>query len=135
MHGATYNFRHCTHHEQGNRLLGKFSLYSSFFTALKKNRLRMIISTWRKQPYITYQSLGLLQRNKDFWTPLEQANKMMSRVLLLRTSFTKKETLKKVTESFQQYANMHPMYLMLYTANLGLCDYVLFSQIRSPVFW
>ena len=26
---------------------------------------------------------------------------------------------------------MHPMYSMLYTANLGLCDYVLFSQIQS----
>ena len=25
---------------------------------------------------------------------------------------------------------MHSMYSMLYTANLGLCDYVLFSQIR-----
>ena len=28
---------------------------------------------------------------------------------------------------------MHPMYSMLYTANLGLCDYVLFSQIRSHI--
>ena len=31
----SYNFHHCTHHEQGNRLLGNFSLYSSFFTAFK----------------------------------------------------------------------------------------------------
>ena len=31
----SYNFRHCTHHEQGNGLLGKFFLYSSFFTAFK----------------------------------------------------------------------------------------------------
>jgi len=26
---------------------------------------------------------------------------------------------------------MHPMYSMLYTVNLDLCDYVLFSQIQS----
>ena len=31
----SYNFHHCTHHEQGNGLLGKFFLYSSFFTAFK----------------------------------------------------------------------------------------------------
>ena len=36
-------------------------------------------------------------------------------------------------EFFQQYANMHPIYSMLYTANLGLCDYVLFLQIRSHI--
>ena len=34
-------------------------------------------------------------------------------------------------EFFQQYANMQPMYSMLCTANLGLCNYVLFSQIQS----
>ena len=34
--------------------------------------------------------MDLLQRNKDFPTPLEQANKMMSRFLLLGDSFTKK---------------------------------------------
>ena len=28
---------------------------------------------------------------------------------------------------------MHPMYSMLYTANLSLCNYVLFSQIRSQI--
>jgi len=31
----SYNFHHCTHHEQGNGLLGKFFLYLSFFTACK----------------------------------------------------------------------------------------------------
>ena len=31
----SYNFRHCTHHEQGNGWLGKFFLYSSFFTAFE----------------------------------------------------------------------------------------------------
>jgi len=31
----SYSFCHCTHHEQGNGLLGKFFLYSSFFTAFK----------------------------------------------------------------------------------------------------
>ena len=31
----SYNFCHCTYHEQGNGLLGKFFLYSSFFTAYK----------------------------------------------------------------------------------------------------
>jgi len=30
---------------------------------------------------------------------------------------------------------MHPMYSMLYTANLGLCDYVLFSQIQSHIIY
>ena len=87
---------------------------------MKKNWLRTIISTWHKQVPITYESLGLLQRNKDFWTPLEQANKMMSRFLLLRPSFTKKEKFKKSTEFFPQYANMHPMYSMLYTAKFRL---------------
>ena len=31
----SFNFRHCTRHEQGNRLLGKFFSYSSFFTTFK----------------------------------------------------------------------------------------------------
>ena len=31
----SYNFRYCTHHEQGNGVLGKFLLYSPFFTAFK----------------------------------------------------------------------------------------------------
>jgi len=98
---------------------------------VKKDRARTIVSTWRKQAPITYESLGLLQGNKDIRTPLEQANKMMSRFLLLRPSFTKKEMFKKFTKFFQQYANTHPMYSMLHTANLGFCNYFLFSQIRS----
>ena len=56
---------------------------------------------------------------------------MKSRFLLLCPSFTKKEMFKKFTEFFQQYAIMLPMYSMLYTANLGMRDYVLFSQIWS----
>ena len=59
---------------------------------------------------------------------------MMSRFLFLHPSFTKKETFKKFMEVFKQYTNMCPMYSMLYAANLGLCDYVLFSQIRSQLF-
>jgi len=47
---------------------------------MKKNRSHMIVLTWHKQASITYISL---QRNKDFWISLEQANKMMSRFLLL----------------------------------------------------
>jgi len=43
----------------------------------------------QKMPIICL-SLDLLQRNKDFSTPLEQANKMMPRFLLLGDSFTKK---------------------------------------------
>jgi len=31
----SYNFHHCAHHEQGNLLLGKSFLYSSFFAAFK----------------------------------------------------------------------------------------------------
>jgi len=31
----SYNFHHCAHHEQGNRLLGELFLYSSFFTAFQ----------------------------------------------------------------------------------------------------
>ena len=53
---------------------------------------------------------------------------MMSRLLLLGPSFTKQE---KYTEFFQQCTNMDLVYSMLYTANLGLCNYVLFSQIQS----
>ena len=91
---------------------------------MKKNWLCTIVLTWHKQVPITHESLSLLQRNKEYQTLLEQANEMMSRFLLSRPSFTKKETLKKSTEFLQQYANMHPMYSMLYIANLGLCDYV-----------
>ena len=66
---------------------------------MKKNWSRTIVSTWCKQAPITYESLGLLQQNKDFWAPLELANKMMSRFLLLRP-FTKKQTFKNFTEFF-----------------------------------
>jgi len=98
---------------------------------IKKNWSHTLVSTWPKQAPIIYESFGLLLRNKHFQTPLEQANKLMSRFLLLRPSFTKKEMFKKFVELFQQYANIHSMYSMLYTVNLGLCDYALFSQIRS----
>ena len=100
---------------------------------MKKNRLSMIASTRRKQMLIMYVSSGLLQRNKDSPTPLEQANKMISRFLLLVPSFTKKEGLKKFTEFFNNMQVFHPMYSMLYTVNVGLCDYVPFSQIRSHI--
>ena len=30
-----YNLHHCVHHKQGNQVLGKFFLYSLFFTAYK----------------------------------------------------------------------------------------------------
>jgi len=102
----SYNFCHCTHHEQGNRLMGKFFLYSSFFTTfegkfMKKNQSQAIISTWRKQVPITYISLGLLQRNTDFQTTLEQANKMMSRFILLGPSFTKKKNVQNFFNNSQ----------------------------------
>ena len=48
-----------------------------------------------------YVSLGLLQRNNDFPTPVEQANKMISRFLLLVPSFTKKDVFKKFIGFFQ----------------------------------
>jgi len=109
----SYNFCHCVRHEQGNRLLGKFFLYWSFFIAFKgeiheENWSRTIISTWRKQVPITYVSLSLLLQNKDFPTRLEQANKMMSRFLLLGPPFTKKETFKTFTEFFQQLCKYAP---------------------------
>jgi len=75
---------------------------------MKKNWSCTIISTWRKQVPITYVSLGLLKQNKHFWTPLEQANKMMSRFLLLHCSFTKKETFKKFTEVFSTMCKYAP---------------------------
>jgi len=57
-----------------------FSLYhsSSLRTetkSVKKNRSHMIIMTWHKQRIITP---SLWQRNKNFRTPLEQANKMIT---------------------------------------------------------
>ena len=97
---------------------------------MKKNRSHTIVSIWCKQAPITYESLGLLQRNKDFQIPLEQANKVMSRFVLLHPFFTKKETFKKFMDFFQKYTNMHTMYSMLY---IGLCDYVLSSQIWSHI--
>jgi len=98
----SYNFCHCTHHEQGNRLLNKFFLYSFFSLVkfMKKNWLLTIVSTWHKQVLITYELLGLMQWNKGFQTALEQENKMMPRFLLLSPSFTKKEMFKKFTEFF-----------------------------------
>ena len=75
---------------------------------------------------ITYVSSGLLQRNNDFPTPLEQANKMISRFILLVPSFTKKEGFKNLRNFFNNTQAFHPMYSMLHTVNLGLCDYVPF---------
>ena len=56
---------------------------------------------------------------------------MISRFLVLIPSFTKQEGLKEYTEFFNNMQVFHPMYSMLYTVNLGLCDYVPFSQIWS----
>ena len=80
---------------------------------------------------ITYVSVGLLQRNKDFPIPHEEANKMISRFLLLVSSFTKKEAFNKFMDFFNNMQNFHPCFSMLYTGNLGLryCDR--FLQIRS----
>ena len=36
-------------------------------------------------------------------------------------------------EFFSNMQVFHPMYSMLYTVYLGLCDYVPFSQIRSHI--
>ena len=63
---------------------------------MKKNWSRTIISTWCKQMPIPKIFLGLLNRNKYFPTVLEQANKVMSRFVLLAPSFTKKEVLKNL---------------------------------------
>ena len=41
-----------------------------------------------KQMPVTYVPLGLLQQNKDFPTAPEQANKMMSRFILLVPFFS-----------------------------------------------
>ena len=71
-----YNLHHRVRHEKGNQLLGKFFCISPFFTAKKgkineEKSIRKIVSTCRKQTPITGVSLGLLQQNKDFHTPLE----------------------------------------------------------------
>ena len=71
---------------------------------MKKHRLRTIISTWRKQAPITYESLGLLQQNKYFLTPLEQANKIMSRFLLLCPSFTNIQKIYIIFSTIRKYA-------------------------------
>ena len=72
--------------------------------------------------------------NKDFQTPLELENKMMSRCLLLCPSFTKKEMFKKFTDFFQQYTNMHPC-IQCFILQIKACDYVLFLQIRSHIIY
>ena len=61
----SYNIHRRVRHEQVNQLLGTFFLYSpsSLHTKAKfvKNIWsRTIASTWRKQMFITYVSLGLL---------------------------------------------------------------------------
>ena len=58
---------------------------------------------------------------------------MVSRILLLVPSFTKKEGLKNLWNFFNNTQVFHPMYLMPYAVNLGLCDYVPFSQIWSQI--
>ena len=90
--GTELQFYHCTHH--------KFSLTcpSSLQTKvkfMKKNQSYMIASTWHEQISITYVTLGVLQLNKDFQTPFEQAN---NKVLII--SFTKKQAFQKFTEFF-----------------------------------
>ena len=87
---------------------------------MEKNWSHMIVLTWRKQVPITYISLGLLQRNNYFQTPLEQVNKMISRFLLLLPSFTH-------SKIYGFFSTLHK-YSMFYTTNLGLYDCVLFLQ-------
>ena len=86
---------------------------------MKKNLSHTIASTCRKQMYV---SLGLLQRNKDFTTPLEQVNQMISRFLWLVPSFTMKEEFKKL-QNF--YASVSPHVFTLYCKSrlVRLCPY------------
>ena len=56
---------------------------------------------------------------------------MISKFLFSVSSFTKKEGLKNLWNFFNNTQVFNTMYLMLYTVNLGLCNYVPFSQIRS----
>ena len=58
---------------------------------------------------------------------------MILRFLLLVPYFTKKETFKQFMEFFNNTQVFHPMYSMLYNVNLGLCNYVPFSQIWSQI--
>ena len=72
-----------------------FSLYHSFSLraetkSVKEDRLRTIVSTWREQRITIVASFSLLQRNKDFQTPLEQANKMADEILPPDPFFIKK---------------------------------------------
>jgi len=107
------NFYYNVHHEWGNQILGMFipTLFSSLCTKtkfIKNNWLHTMVSTRSKQTLITSVSLGLLQRNKDFWT-LEQANKMIPRFWLLVPSFTEKMVFKKFTEfCFSIYTSIFP---------------------------
>ena len=55
----------------------------------------------------------------------------MSRFLLLRPSFTKKQTLKKFMDFFSTIQKYAPSVINALYYNLGLCDYVLFLQIQS----
>ena len=72
--------------------------------------------------FITSVSLGLLHRNKDFPTSLEQANKMISRVLLLVPSFTKKKAFKNLWIFKNNTQVFHPMYSMLYNSKFRLAE-------------
>jgi len=47
------------------------------------------------------------------------------------TLLSLRKNVQKIYGIFLTIANMHSMYSMLYTANLGLCNYVLYLQIRS----
>ena len=88
---------------------------------VKKNRSRKIASTRRKQTLITSISLGLLQQNKGFPTPLEQANKMISKVLLLVPSFTKKQTFKKFADFKKYCASISPNVFNALYCKFRLC--------------
>ena len=59
---------------------------------------------------------------------------MISRLLLLVPSFTKKEAFKKFKSFFNNMQIFHPLFSMLhYTGNLGLRYCVGFSQIQSQL--
>ena len=58
---------------------------------------------------------------------------MISRFLLLVSSFTKKEAFKQFTNFFNNTQIFHPLFLMLYTGNLGLRYCVGFLQIQSHI--
>jgi len=88
----TRNLYQCICHEMRNGLLGNLFPVLLFITikskSMKEDQSRATILMSRELMGITYNFFGALRLNKDFPTPLAQANKLIPRIYPLASFFT-----------------------------------------------